>query len=121
MRLHHKAVALYKEWLVGGVIRHDRTRLAGETDITTDKRLAEAQTSRDAALAALRDRIEGGERLHLLCHCTPRPCHGPRPRPHLCPRPRPRRVHAHVHAVSTPTSTPCPLYAYVVSITVPVH
>ena len=41
-----------------------------------DKTMAEhGQRERDSAIRALAARLRRGERLHLLCHCTPGPCH----------------------------------------------
>ena len=36
---------------------------------------AHGQRDRDSAIRALAARLRRGERLHLLCHCTPGPCH----------------------------------------------
>ena len=33
------------------------------------------QRERDSAIRALAVRLRRGEGLHLLCHCTPGPCH----------------------------------------------
>ena len=74
LRQHERAVELYTEWLRTGHLRMD----AGPGIAVTAQRATrgELQSQREAAIEALADRVRGGEKLMLLCHCVPLPCHG---------------------------------------------
>ena len=71
-RLQHETVSLYRGWLKG----HVEDELSEHPGIGVDKTLAwSGQSARDSAIKALATRVRRGEKLHLLCHCTPGPCH----------------------------------------------
>ena len=73
LRLHQTAVELYEEWLTTGKLRID----AGPgIKVTGIGKIGELRSQREAAMEALADRVRGGEKLMLLCHCVPFPCHG---------------------------------------------
>ena len=63
---------MYRGWLKGHV-EYDMSEHPG---IGMDKTLAwGGQSARDSAIRAMATRLRRGEKLHLLCHCTPGPCH----------------------------------------------
>ena len=45
-------------------------------NVTSHATQGDLLSQREAAMEALADRVRGGEKLMLLCHCVPFPCHG---------------------------------------------
>ena len=71
-RLHRRVVQLYERWAVEGHVE----RVPGR-GVTADASMLEnGRQAHDIAIAALATRVRRGERLLLVCHCVPRPCHG---------------------------------------------
>ena len=71
-RLQEEAVTLYRGWLKG----HIDDELSDRPGLGVDWAMAaHGQRERDSAIRALAARLRRGERLRLLCHCTPGPCH----------------------------------------------
>ena len=70
--IHRRVVQLYERWAVEGHAEWEPGR-----GVTTDAGvLKNGRQAHDAAIAALATRVRRGERLLLVCHCVPRPCHG---------------------------------------------
>ena len=73
LRMHQKAVELYAEWWRTGKLRSDA---GAGIKVTSHSTQGDLLKQREAATEALADRVRGGEKLMLLCHCVPFPCHG---------------------------------------------
>ena len=70
--LHRKVVRLYEQWAVDGHVEREPGR-----GVTADNdMLVNGRQAHDIAVEALATRVRRGERLMLVCHCVPRPCHG---------------------------------------------
>ena len=70
--MHEEAVRLYRRWAVEGHVEQ-RPRQGIQAD---EHWLKTGRQAHDIAIEALATRVRRGEKLVLLCHCLPRPCHG---------------------------------------------
>ena len=69
---HEEAVRLYRRWAVEGHMEEQP-----RPGVRADKhRLMTGRQAHDIAIEALATRVRRGEKLVLMCHCLPRPCHG---------------------------------------------
>ena len=71
-KLHKEAVRLYKRWAVEGHIE-ERPREGLRAD---EYQLNHGRQAHDVAVEALATRVRRGEKIVLMCHCAPQPCHG---------------------------------------------